>query len=156
MRPLMLALALFAAAVPLTSRPTEIDDAVKVVTDACVNDVHVAPSGASKRVAFHPDFRMLVLTNSAMTAVTHDEWITRMEGGTANAAAARPTATLEVTVFDLAGSAPSVRVRIARDGKRVCTDYLMLYKFPDGWKIVNKAFYAHPRYADALSIARSE
>ena len=39
----------------------------------------------------------------------------------------------------------SVRVEVFRDGKHTFTDYLLLYKFADGWKIVSKAFYSHPR-----------
>ena len=90
MRSLLLALSLFAAAVPLAGRPTDGDDVVQVVTDDAVNGVQLAASGAALRTVFHPDFRLRVLTDGAIHAVTRDEWISRTEGGTANAGAARP------------------------------------------------------------------
>ena len=33
---------------------------------------------------------------------------------------------------------------VFRDGKHVFSDYLSLYKFEDGWKIIGKIFYRHP------------
>ena len=33
-----------------------------------------------------------------------------------------------------------MRVEVYRDGKHTFTDYLLLYKFADDWKIVSKAY----------------
>jgi hypothetical protein len=46
---------------------------------------------------------------------------------------------------DIEGSAAVVRVEIWRDGAHTFTDYLSLYRFPDGWRIVGKIYYTHPR-----------
>lgn len=118
-------------------------DVVRVVTDAYIDGVHAKPSSAAMRAGFHPDFRMLVLTNGAMSAVTRDEWIARLEK--ADPSAPRPRITSDLAVLDLTGTAASVRVKIFRDGVHTFTDHLLLYKFADGWKIVSKSFYAHPR-----------
>jgi hypothetical protein len=80
-----------------------------------------------------------------MTAVTLDEWAGRVEKGAANANAPRPAIKAEFPRVDVSGTGASARVEIFRDGKHTFTDYLLLYKFADGWKIVSKAYYSHPR-----------
>ena len=47
--------------------------------------------------------------------------------------------------MNVTGNTASARVEVYRDGKHTFTDYLLLYKFTDGWKIVSKADHAHPR-----------
>ena len=63
---------------------------VQVITDAYINGVHAKPDAAAMRRGFHPDFRMLVLTDGKMNAVTLDEWAGRVEKSAANPNAARP------------------------------------------------------------------
>jgi hypothetical protein len=86
-----------------------------------------------------------VLTDGKMSAVTLDEWAARIEKGAASAGAARPVIKADFPQVDVTGTVASARVEVFRDGKHTFTDQLLLYKLPDGWKIVSKAFYAHPR-----------
>ena len=118
---------------------------IKVITDAYINGVHAKPDAAAMRRGFHPDFRMLVFSDGKMNAVTLDEWAGRVEKAAANPTAARPAIKAEFPQVDIAGSAASVRVEVWRDAKHTFTDYLLLYKFPEGWKIVSMTFYSHPR-----------
>jgi hypothetical protein len=125
-----------------------------VVKTAYVDGVHAKGDPALMRQGFHPDFRMLALRDGAMTPVTLDEWIARLEksnrersGASADALAAappRPEIRHEFTHVDVTGNAAVVRVEIHRGGQHVFTDYLSLYRFPDGWKIVSKIFHSHP------------
>ena len=59
--------------------------------------------------------------------------------------ATRPAIKADFPVVEVSGTAASVRVEVYRDGKHTFTDYLLLYKFTDGWKIVSKAYDTHPR-----------
>ena len=43
----------------------------------------------------------------------------------------------------MTGSAASVKLELHQNDTRIFTDYLSLYKFPDGWKIVGKIYYRH-------------
>jgi putative lumazine-binding protein len=43
------------------------------------------------------------------------------------------------------GFHPDFRMLTLRDGTHTFTDYLSLYRFPDGWKIVSKTFQPHGR-----------
>jgi ketosteroid isomerase-like protein len=146
MRVLTLAMAVLAFSVT-GSASTEADRkaVIQVITDAYINGVHAKPDPAAMRRGFHPDFRMLVLTDGKMSAVTLDEWAGRVEKGAANPTAARPAIKAEFPQVDVTDTAASVRVEVFRDGKHTFTDYLLLYKFADGWKIVSKAYYTHPR-----------
>jgi hypothetical protein len=118
---------------------------VQVITEAYINGVHAKPDAAAMRRGFHPDFRMLVLADGKMSAVTLDEWAGRVEKSAGNANAVRPAIKAEFPQVDIAGGAASVRVEVFRDGKHTFTDYLLLYKFADGWKIVSKTYHTHPK-----------
>lgn len=118
---------------------------VQVITDAYIDGVHVSPDTAAMRRGFHPDFRMLVLADGKMSAVTLDEWVARLEKAAANRAQARPAVKAEIPQVHVTGTVASAQVEIFRDGKHTFTDQLLLYKLADGWKIVSKAFYTHPR-----------
>jgi ketosteroid isomerase-like protein len=139
-----LVLALASAGSASTDDAQDKKDVVKVVTDAYINGVHAKPDAAAMRRGFHPDFRMLVLTDGKMNAVTLDEWAARVERS-ATSTSPRPAIKAEFPQVEIAGTAASVRVEVFRDGKHTFTDYLLLYKFTDGWKIVSKSFYTHPR-----------
>jgi ketosteroid isomerase-like protein len=128
----------------LAADGSERDAVLKVVTDAYVNGVHAAPNADAMRRGFHQDFRMLVLTDGQMSAVTRDEWAARIEKS-ATATTPRPTITHEVPQVEIAGHAATVRLELYRDGRHTFTDFLSLYRFADGWKIVGKTFFTHPR-----------
>jgi len=51
----------------------------------------------------------------------------------------------EFKLVDVTGTEAVARVELWRDGRHMFTDYLSLYKRPDGWKIAAKTFYAHPK-----------
>lgn len=127
---------------------TDKEAVIQVVTDAYVNGVHAKPDGAAMRRGFHPDFRMLVLSEGKMTAVTLDEWVGRIEKAASNTTAPRPAIKAEFPLVDITNTAAAVRLEMFRDGEHTFSDYLLLYKFADGWKIVSKTFYTremHPR-----------
>jgi hypothetical protein len=75
--------------------------------------------------------------------VTLEEWIARLEKGNRERTGPRPAIRHEFTAVDVTGNAATVRLELYRDGKHTFTDYLSLYRFPDGWKIVSKTFQTH-------------
>ncbi len=128
----------------LAAPPDESADVKAVVQSAYVEGVHAKGDAALMRQGFHPDFRMLVLRDGKMSAVTLEEWIGRLEArNKENPNAAKPAIKSEYPLVDVTGNAAVVRVELSRDGKHTFTDYLSLYKFPEGWKIVGKIFQAH-------------
>lgn len=133
-----------AAMTTLAAPPDESADVKAVVQSAYVEGVHAKGDVALMRQGFHPDFRMLVLRDGKMSAVTLDEWAGRLEArNKENPNAPKPAIKAEFPIVDITGNAAVVRVELYRDGKHTFTDYLLLYKLPDGWKIVSKIFQAH-------------
>jgi ketosteroid isomerase-like protein len=120
-------------------------DAVKaVVQSAYVEGVHANPDAERMRQGFSPDFHMLMLRDGKMTSITLEEWIGRMEANRKqNPNAPKPSIRAEFPIVDVTANEAVVKVELYRDGKHAFTDLLLLYKFPDGWKIVSKIFQSY-------------
>ena len=137
--------AFFALAVAQAAANDEKSAVQKVVEEAYVQGVHANPSGDAMRKGFHQDFVMFVFDAGQIKKVTREEWIGRMEAAQAkNSTAAKPQVKSEFPLVEITGNAAIVKVELHRDGKHVFSDYLSLYKFEDGWKIIGKIFYRHP------------
>jgi len=137
-------LTLFALSGPLAAND-EKKAVMSVVEAAYVKGVHADPSGEAMRKGFHPDFIMFVQDGDKVTKVTRDEWIARIEAAKAkNSGGPKPVVKHEFPVVEITGKAAIVKVELYKDGKHVFTDFISLYKFADGWKIIGKIFYRHP------------
>jgi hypothetical protein len=117
-------------------------DVEEVVRTAYVEGVHVKGDPALMRKGFHPDFRMYALRDGALSVVTLDEWAARIEKGARERQGPPPEVKHEFAAVDVAGHAATARVELHKGGKHVFTDFLSLYRFADGWKIVAKTFQA--------------
>lgn len=120
---------------------------VRVVGDAYVDGIHNFRDPVAIRRGFHPGFEMLVLREGKLEKLPIEKWISNIE--TRNAQEPPPTDGKRTTsaaypLVEVTGTAAICKVELTRDGKLVFTDYLALYRFEDGWKIVGKSFYRHP------------
>ncbi len=120
-------------------------DVKDVIKTAYIEGVHIESSPEKMRAGFHPDFTMSVLRDDKIVKVSLDDWIGRMEAGNKEKKmdAPKPNVTYEFPEVNVEGNAAVARVELHRDGKHIFTDYLSLYKFEDGWKIVAKIFHRH-------------
>ena len=116
-----------------------------IVKAAYVDGVHADFDPRAMRKGFDPAFRMQVLRDGTITSLTLEEWIERMEKSVRENPAPKPVVRHEFKLVDVTGTAAVARVELWRDGRHVFTDYLSLYKRPDGWKMAAKTFYAHPK-----------
>ena len=94
------------------------------------------------KAGFHPDFVLLGLRDGALTRLPIAEWIASAAKRKADGAKP-PLTTCKFLSVDVTGSAASVKLELHQNDIRIFTDYLSLYKFPDGWKIVGKIYYRH-------------
>lgn len=119
---------------------------ITVVEEAYVQGVHANPNSDAMRKGFHADFIMFVQGEGGkINKVSRDEWITRIEAAEMkDPGKARPEIKAEIPLVEITGNAAIVKVELYRDGKHTFSDYISLYKFDDGWKIVAKTFYRHP------------
>lgn len=126
---------------------SEETEAIKnTVTSAYVEGIHIEGNLDKIRAGFHPDFTMTMMgKDGGVRKVELADWMKRIEEGNKKKTGDEPKPNVEhsFTLVDYNGNAAVARVELHRDGKHVFTDYLSLYKFEDGWKIVAKIFQRH-------------
>ena len=124
---------------------TDEDNVKAVIEKAYIGGIHNGGPVADIRAGFHPSFSMYVLNSDGVKVTSIEEWIGNIEKGRAqnpNAAPAKASAKFISSI--VTGSSASVTLELYRNDKKVFTDNLLLYKFPEGWRIVAKTFYRHP------------
>ncbi len=94
------------------------------------------------KAGFHPDFVLLGLRNGQLTRFPIADWFASAGKQKAAGQNPPPTTVGKISV-DITGSAAAVKLELNRAGKLIYTDYLSLYKFDDGWKIVGKIYFSH-------------
>jgi len=120
------------------------DNIRQTIEQGYIEGIHLEQDDEKVRAGFHPEFRMLVPRDADLVTVDPITFLTRMKELRAkDPAAFEPEFRHEIPVLDVEGSAASARVEIFRGGKHVYTDYLLLIRFEDGWKIVSKIFHRH-------------
>jgi hypothetical protein len=121
------------------------DDEVirSVVTSAYINGIQNRGSSEDIRKGFHPSFAMLRLMENSVKPLPIEEWIASIEKAKLEKAPALPTAEGKFLSIDVTGNAAVVKLEIYREGKKTFTDYLSLYKFTEGWRIVSKIYNRH-------------
>lgn len=121
------------------------DSAIVAVVDrAYVHGVHIDQDPEMMRSGMHDSFVMFVQSDKGLTQLTRDAWIERLVASKAKEAIAKkPEIKADITVLDRSGKAAVAKVALFRDGKQIFTDYISLYRFDDGWKLVAKTFYRH-------------
>ncbi|MCR4396899.1 MAG: nuclear transport factor 2 family protein [Candidatus Saccharicenans sp.] len=124
------------------SQPSD-EEAIKVlIQTAYVDGLQNLGDLEKTRVGFHPDFVLLGLRDGQLTRLPIADWIASTEKRKA-AGQKLPLTTCKFLQVDITDDAAMVKLELHREGQRIFTDYLSLYKFPDGWKIVGKIYYRH-------------
>lgn len=120
---------------------TEKDAVKQVILDAYIKGIHTIQNKSIAEKGFHPDFKMLVQQEDSMNSIGLDGWFDRIETLKAdNPEMWSLEPSYEFLSVDVKAEAASVKMDVFRGGKFFATDYLLLYKFSDGWKIVSKTF----------------
>jgi len=127
-----------------TFAQSEEDQIKNVVTSAYVNGIQNGGSIEDIRKGFHPSFNMLRLIDNDIKPLSIDEWIKNIEKNRAENGVPKVKTEGKFINIDATGTNAVVKLELHREGKKIFTDYLVLYKFTDGWKIVSKSFYRHP------------
>jgi hypothetical protein len=118
----------------------------QVVQEAYVDGIHNFRRPEAIRKGFHPGFEMLFIREGKLEKMPIYNWIQSLEERNAREplpADAKATTSATYPSIDVTGDVAMCKVELSREGKLVFTDYLLLYKLADGWKIVGKAFHRH-------------
>jgi len=137
-----LAILLAVSVVALPQSPSD-EDAIKaLVQSAYVDGLQNLGDLEKTRAGFHPDFVLLGLRDGQLTRLPIADWIASSEKRKASGQKA-PLTTCKFLTVDVTEQAAAVKLELHQNGARIFTDYLSLYRFPDGWRIVGKIYYRH-------------
>ena len=117
-------------------------EAIKqVIEKAYIQGIHGSQDEETIRSGFHPDFAMLVLQDNIIDKVTIDKWLDRIETMKAdNPELWSAKTTHNFVLIDVTGNAAVAKLDVYKGEVHFSTDYMLLYQFEDGWRIVSKIF----------------
>jgi len=116
----------------------------KVIEESYIRGIHIERNIPAIRRGFHPDFTMLILKEGVLERLSIGEWIESIEKSIAeNPDPPKREITWNFPMVEVSGDAAVARIEMYRDGKHIFTDFMSLYRFSDGWKIVGKIYFRH-------------
>jgi len=117
-------------------------EAIKqVIEKAYIQGIHGNQDEEAVKSGFHQDFAMLVLQDDTIDKVGVDEWLDRIETMKAeNPELWSAETTHNFELIDVAGYAAVAKLDVYKGATHFSTDYMLLYRFENGWRIVSKIF----------------
>ena len=143
MRRKTLTLGLLAAALLLAPATWADDESAAieaVIETAYIGGIWMNGDEEAARSGFDPSFVMQVAQDNDVISASLDAWMERLG---LHGEPLQENITHAIRVLDQTGRAAVAKVEIFRDGESLYTDYMSLYRFADGWRIVAKTFHAH-------------
>ena len=125
----------------LFAQSTNDEGAIReMLVKAYVEGIYVNRDREAVMKGFHPDFVLHVYDDGNLIQAPLEMWLGRLQlDGTRNP----ESIDFEIDLIDITGNSAIVKMRIFQNSQLLYTDYFGLYKFEDGWKIVNKIFHGH-------------
>lgn len=130
-----------------TGRGTQQDAIKEVIKEAYVDGVFNEGNLRNIELGFSEDFKMLSLENNKVKTISRADWMQRVK---ANQAAGKypPAAQERVRVdylsVDVEGDVAVAKLRFYRGNKLEYIDFITLYRFEEGWKLISKVYHKVP------------
>ena len=118
----------------------------KVIQSAYVDGLQNKGPVAVVERGFHPGFNLLGLRNDDLTKYPIYSWIKHHEmklKKDPEPPQENEIVTCKFPFIDITGTAAIAKVDLYKGGQHIYTDYLSLYKFEAGWKIVSKIYFKY-------------
>ena len=113
----------------------------KVIDEAYINGVHRDQDENKMKSGFHQDFAMLVFNNNEINKVSVDEWLERVaKMKKDNPELWKSKTSYDFKLIDVTRNAAVAKLDVYKGTIHFSTDYMLLYKFEEGWRIVSKIF----------------
>ena len=116
----------------------------KVIEDAYMNGVVNTGDVDAVKKGFHEDFSLKGIEKGKLFVLPIADWIEGIKKGkAAGKYPAKVKTHFEYPLIDITGTAAMVKVKFMQGEKHVYTDYLLLLKFEDGWRLTDKIYFRH-------------
>jgi len=139
---ILLAIALFSVALMAQEKASDKEIILKTIDKAYVQGIQNIKDVANIEKGFHPGFNLLgVDQNNQLTKFPIYTWNDLVKKREASGKMPEVETTAKYPLVDITGNAAIVKVELYREGKMIFTDYLSLYKFEEGWRIVAKIYH---------------
>lgn len=141
------AIAMFFTLSIFAQNKEEKDAIIKVIDAAYVQGIHNATDIDNINKGFDPGFNLLGIDKNGKELTKYPilTWEAsvrkRVEAGQLPA----QVTTAKYPMIDITGQAAVAKVELFRGGRQIYTDYLFLYKFEEGWRIVSKVYNTTPK-----------
>ena len=113
----------------------------QVIETSYVQGIHRDHDEQMVKSGFHEDFAMLVLGDNAIDKVTVDQWLARVEMmKRQNPEMWAAETRYAFDLVDVSGTAAVAKLQVYKGDTHFSTDYMLLYRFDEGWRIVSKIF----------------
>ncbi len=145
---LLIALTLFAFTANAEGPEQEKERIKQVIQTAYVDGLQNYLSSISEiEAGFHPGFNLLGVNKANMlTKFPIYSWIKSTKKKKEQHPDGRPKEeriTCKYNSIDVTGNAAMAKIELHQKDKKLFTDYLQLYKFEEGWRIVSKIYHRH-------------
>jgi hypothetical protein len=132
---------------PAGAQATDDKEAIKkVIQTGYVDGLQNYGDLEVTKKCFYPGF-FITNYNPANNQISHTaiyNWIDGVEKTKASGNIPARKITVEFEMIDITGYTAMAKIKLFENGtKLLFTDYLLLYKFEEGWKIVQKTYMRH-------------
>ena len=120
----------------------------KVIESAYMDGLGNVGDVEAVKKGFHPGFHITGINNSMDDTWKYPihSWCLSVEKKKKEGKyPPKEKITFEFPLIDVTYHAAMVKVKYLKAGKLAYTDYLSLYKFKEGWKIVGKIYFEHKK-----------
>ena len=119
---------------------------IKTIDAAYVQGLQNGQNIENINKGFHPGFNLLGLDQgNNLTKYPIYTWEASVRKRVESGQLPPVKTTAKFPLIDITGNAAVVKVELYHGEKQIFTDYLSLYKFEEGWRIVSKIYYRIPQ-----------
>lgn len=144
---LLLTLVFFAFTIHANDTEKEKENIQQVIQTAYVDGLQNLSSSIGEiEAGFHPGFNLLGVRNDQLTKYPIYSWVSSVKERKKKHPEGRPEEekiTCQYKSIDVTGNAAMAKIELYQKDKKLFTDYLQLYKFDQGWRIVSKIYHRH-------------
>lgn len=113
---------------------------IELITETINHYIEGTANGEPERlkIAFHPDFNLYTIQNDSLWIRSGKQYISNIKQGKKSNRIGR------IISIDYENDAATAKAEIIIPNWRVYTDYFLLLKYNDTWKIVQKSYSFRP------------